>query len=178
MQHTSMATLCSGSRALQSSAFVAPPHAVLPARTATASTVNQCSRHAAFGSPTAAGAKQQTFSNRQHSHSSHQTNTTRAAAQNGAAEVCRQRFLESGQWSVATRVSDVCIVAVMLCLHQTSLQKRKPRKLLQATTSAEGEVLAALSRIIDPDFGEDIVACGFVRDLVTGEHHVCSHCSF
>jgi hypothetical protein len=31
-------------------------------------------------------------------------------------------------------------------------------------------VLAALSRIIDPDFGEDIVACGFVRDLATGAH--------
>ena len=29
-------------------------------------------------------------------------------------------------------------------------------------------MLAALSRIIDPDFGEDIVACGFVRDLATG----------
>jgi hypothetical protein len=40
----------------------------------------------------------------------------------------------------------------------------------QATTSAEGEVLTALSRIIDPDFGEDIVACGFVRDLATGGH--------
>jgi metal-sulfur cluster biosynthetic enzyme len=26
-------------------------------------------------------------------------------------------------------------------------------------------VLAQLRRIIDPDFGEDIVACGFVKDL-------------
>jgi len=26
-------------------------------------------------------------------------------------------------------------------------------------------VLRALSRIIDPDFGMDIVACGFVKDL-------------
>jgi len=26
-------------------------------------------------------------------------------------------------------------------------------------------VLAALSRIIDPDFGQDVVTCGFVRDL-------------
>lgn len=33
------------------------------------------------------------------------------------------------------------------------------------TTDAEAEVLAALARIIDPDFGEDIVACGFVKDL-------------
>ena len=34
------------------------------------------------------------------------------------------------------------------------------------TTVAEAEVLGALARIIDPDFGEDIVSCGFVRDLV------------
>ncbi len=34
------------------------------------------------------------------------------------------------------------------------------------TTLAEAEVLGALARIIDPDFGEDIVSCGFVRDLV------------
>lgn len=27
------------------------------------------------------------------------------------------------------------------------------------------EVLSALRRIIDPDFGEDIVACGFVKDM-------------
>ncbi len=40
-----------------------------------------------------------------------------------------------------------------------------PCRVAQATSSAEGEVLAALSRIIDPDFGQDIVACGFVRDL-------------
>jgi metal-sulfur cluster biosynthetic enzyme len=33
--------------------------------------------------------------------------------------------------------------------------------------SAEGEVLAALRRIIDPDFGMDIVACGFVKQLTT-----------
>jgi metal-sulfur cluster biosynthetic enzyme len=26
-------------------------------------------------------------------------------------------------------------------------------------------VLSALRRIIDPDFGEDIVSCGFVKDL-------------
>jgi len=32
-------------------------------------------------------------------------------------------------------------------------------------TSLEGEVLAALSTIIDPDFGMNIVDCGFVKDL-------------
>ena len=32
-------------------------------------------------------------------------------------------------------------------------------------TSKEAEVLHALSQIIDPDFGMDIVQCGFVKDL-------------
>jgi len=35
-----------------------------------------------------------------------------------------------------------------------------------STSLAEAEVLGALARIIDPDFGEDIVSCGFVRDLI------------
>ena len=36
----------------------------------------------------------------------------------------------------------------------------------QAPAAAAGEqVLSQLRRIIDPDFGEDIVACGFVKDL-------------
>lgn len=34
-----------------------------------------------------------------------------------------------------------------------------------APVSKEGEVLAALSRIIDPDFGMNIVDCGFIKDL-------------
>ncbi|PSC74969.1 fe-S cluster assembly factor chloroplastic [Micractinium conductrix] len=34
-----------------------------------------------------------------------------------------------------------------------------------AVQSREGDVLAALSRIIDPDFGMNIVDCGFVKDL-------------
>eukprot|EP00951_Prasinocladus_malaysianus_P026264 scaffold232693_cov43-Prasinocladus_malaysianus.AAC.1 len=34
-----------------------------------------------------------------------------------------------------------------------------------AALSREDEVLAQLERIIDPDFGMDIVACGFVKDL-------------
>lgn len=32
-------------------------------------------------------------------------------------------------------------------------------------SSREAEVLQALSQIIDPDFGMDIVQCGFVKDL-------------
>lgn len=31
--------------------------------------------------------------------------------------------------------------------------------------SAKNDVLSALSQIIDPDFGTDIVSCGFVKDL-------------
>ena len=30
---------------------------------------------------------------------------------------------------------------------------------------AKKDVLVALSQIIDPDFGTDIVSCGFVKDL-------------
>lgn len=38
--------------------------------------------------------------------------------------------------------------------------------LLQADARAASEaVLSALRRIIDPDFGEDIVSCGFVKAL-------------
>lgn len=33
------------------------------------------------------------------------------------------------------------------------------------TGTAENDVLKALSQIIDPDFGTDIVSCGFVKDL-------------
>lgn len=37
---------------------------------------------------------------------------------------------------------------------------------LQAhASSKEADVLRALSQIIDPDFGMDIVQCGFVKDL-------------
>ncbi|MBA0845892.1 hypothetical protein Goarm_022634 [Gossypium armourianum] len=35
--------------------------------------------------------------------------------------------------------------------------------------TAEGDVLKALSQIIDPDFGTDIVTCGFVKDLLIDE---------
>lgn len=35
--------------------------------------------------------------------------------------------------------------------------------------TAEGDVLKALSQIIDPDFGTDIVSCGFVKDLLINE---------
>ncbi|KAL3352795.1 hypothetical protein AABB24_020667 [Solanum stoloniferum] len=36
--------------------------------------------------------------------------------------------------------------------------------------TAESEVLKALSQIIDPDFGTDIVSCGFVKDLLVDEN--------
>lgn len=34
-----------------------------------------------------------------------------------------------------------------------------------STQKADGDVLKALSQIIDPDFQADIVSCGFVKDL-------------
>lgn len=34
-----------------------------------------------------------------------------------------------------------------------------------STGTTENDVLKALSQIIDPDFGTDIVSCGFVKDL-------------
>ncbi|XP_043724697.1 fe-S cluster assembly factor HCF101, chloroplastic isoform X2 [Telopea speciosissima] len=38
-----------------------------------------------------------------------------------------------------------------------------------STSAAEKDVLKALSQIIDPDFGTDIVSCGFVKDLLIDE---------
>ncbi|CAN0900173.1 Fe-S cluster assembly factor HCF101, chloroplastic [Linum grandiflorum] len=38
-------------------------------------------------------------------------------------------------------------------------------------SAVESEVLKALSQIIDPDFGTDIVTCGFVKDLEVDEAH-------
>ncbi|XP_062149615.1 fe-S cluster assembly factor HCF101, chloroplastic isoform X2 [Alnus glutinosa] len=38
-----------------------------------------------------------------------------------------------------------------------------------STGAAESDVLKALSQIIDPDFGTDIVSCGFVKDLHINE---------
>jgi metal-sulfur cluster biosynthetic enzyme len=34
---------------------------------------------------------------------------------------------------------------------------------------AKKDVLIALSQIIDPDFGTDIVSCGFIKDLEVSE---------
>ncbi len=49
---------------------------------------------------------------------------------------------------------------------QLATAHRRSRPLQAAPVqSREGEVLAALSRIIDPDFGMNIVDCGFVKDL-------------
>ncbi|PNW88802.1 hypothetical protein CHLRE_01g045902v5 [Chlamydomonas reinhardtii] len=38
-----------------------------------------------------------------------------------------------------------------------------------APRTREEEVLAQLRNVIDPDFGEDIVACGFIKDLAVDE---------
>lgn len=38
-------------------------------------------------------------------------------------------------------------------------------QLANTASTAERDVLGALSTIIDPDFGMDIVSCGFIKDL-------------
>ncbi|GBF89139.1 Fe-S cluster assembly factor, chloroplastic [Raphidocelis subcapitata] len=52
-------------------------------------------------------------------------------------------------------------------------QQPRPQRLVRAAAAGQAaappapadQVLSQLRRIIDPDFGEDIVACGFVKDL-------------
>ncbi|KAL8160933.1 hypothetical protein V2J09_012422, partial [Rumex salicifolius] len=44
-----------------------------------------------------------------------------------------------------------------------------PSASISATRTADSDVLKALSQIIDPDFGTDIVSCGFVKDLEIDE---------
>ncbi|KAL3148584.1 hypothetical protein ABBQ38_014015 [Trebouxia sp. C0009 RCD-2024] len=57
------------------------------------------------------------------------------------------------------------------CMHQSSLSNKRRKLTVHAegsqehASSREAEVLQALSQIIDPDFGMDIVQCGFVKDL-------------
>lgn len=40
---------------------------------------------------------------------------------------------------------------------------------VESVDVAKHQVLTALSQIIDPDFGTDIVSCGFVKDLLINE---------
>lgn len=40
---------------------------------------------------------------------------------------------------------------------------------MASVDDAKKDVLIALSQIIDPDFGTDIVSCGFVKDLEISE---------
>ncbi|KAI7842036.1 hypothetical protein COHA_004236 [Chlorella ohadii] len=57
------------------------------------------------------------------------------------------------------------------CVHSHRSTRKTCRASAQAGSggaavqSKEGEVLAALSTIIDPDFGMNIVDCGFIKDL-------------
>lgn len=69
-------------------------------------------------------------------------------------------------WILCPRVwhHDICF----LCIVPHSLVL--PLRLQSPPVSKEGEVLKALSQIIDPDFGMSIVDCGFIKDLdVDGE---------
>lgn len=40
---------------------------------------------------------------------------------------------------------------------------------MASVDDAKKDVLIALSQIIDPDFGTDIVSCGFIKDLEVSE---------
>lgn len=40
---------------------------------------------------------------------------------------------------------------------------------MKSIGNADSDVLKALSQIIDPDFGTDIVTCGFIKDLRADE---------
>ncbi|KAG8635794.1 hypothetical protein MANES_16G070800v8 [Manihot esculenta] len=56
-----------------------------------------------------------------------------------------------------------------LCLsHKTRTAAFQDASAISSDT-AESDVLKALSQIIDPDFGTDIVSCGFVKDLEIDE---------
>jgi metal-sulfur cluster biosynthetic enzyme len=52
---------------------------------------------------------------------------------------------------------------LLLCLATTQVAEA------QAGASLNDQILAQLRNIIDPDFDEDIVACGFVKNLVADE---------
>lgn len=53
--------------------------------------------------------------------------------------------------------------AHLICTN--SLSNAATASAISKMGTAEGDVLKALSQIIDPDFGTDIVTCGFVKDL-------------
>ncbi|KAF2304563.1 hypothetical protein GH714_033591 [Hevea brasiliensis] len=63
--------------------------------------------------------------------------------------------------------------SIYCSLHSLKLHKTKAASFQGAsaisTETAESDVLKALSQIIDPDFGTDIVSCGFVKDLEIDE---------
>ena len=57
----------------------------------------------------------------------------------------------------------VCVSAQSLGFNSSA------RATVASMDDAKKDVLIALSQIIDPDFGTDIVSCGFVKDLEISE---------
>ncbi|CAM8945852.1 unnamed protein product [Rhodiola kirilowii] len=67
---------------------------------------------------------------------------------------CKKRA-ERLSWVVSPRMLSIAAKAASL----------EAGPSVKSTGNAETDVLKALSQIIDPDFGTDIVTCGFVKDL-------------
>uniref|UniRef100_A0A6N2N572 MIP18 family-like domain-containing protein n=1 Tax=Salix viminalis TaxID=40686 RepID=A0A6N2N572_SALVM len=65
------------------------------------------------------------------------------------------------QGEVAKIFQDLGICVVQQC----AKIRQQAGDSVVSTRNAESDVLKALSQIIDPDFGTDIVSCGFVKDL-------------
>ena len=81
-----------------------------------------------------------------------------------------RRFARWQKWREAD--SSVVVFAVfrimrllLLGLTSTSAQRCEQRSCETGTSAGWLQVLRALEAIIDPDFGMNIVACGFVKDL-------------
>ncbi|GMH32418.1 hypothetical protein BSKO_00252 [Bryopsis sp. KO-2023] len=77
------------------------------------------------------------------------------------AHVPCTRFVSSARWSALASPS-----LSKPCTLSSRLAGRGRRPIVKsAAISSEAEVLHALEGIIDPDLGENIVDCGFVKDL-------------
>lgn len=74
-------------------------------------------------------------------------------------------------WGIGHDICGLCILSWRLSHYLSYFSNFAPYFVFAAGTSristdvAEKDVLTALSQIIDPDFGTDIVSCGFVKDL-------------
>ena len=65
--------------------------------------------------------------------------------------------------------SPMVLILICFCVHFITILLFVASTSAISSGTAEAEVLKALSQIIDPDFGTDIVSCGFVKDLQINE---------